>query len=610
MITFQVDFSELHKKIDFKTEMQYFFNYFKERSLYSGYRKEQDFWEYSQEYQDYLNKIESYKDIFIRAYRKKCPMCLSDISENSSILTPAHPLGLNKEFPGLVLEYKNIIPLCSSCVKLYKVKYKKSRGIDINNIIDLNKKIPNIVIPIFESTLTHISCEIKTNNLYDFVVISSRARDTINRFCPDLLESINLNSSLGYIDSFNERAYKSLYKKYFDENELLDNDYDYSIYLQNLNSNINKYLLTSDIKKENSIVDFSPLLFEFDNLRGFPSSKVKLDNSRFLCIIGENGIGKTTLLQSLYFCLNSKLNSKFRHKRNDFKKRSNIPLNISFSYTKDSELFKKSVILDKEFNVVRSNISVKDYFNIKIDIHSIFIDDYRNNNKNINANINWLFEVSNELFSDIAFQIKYLLSIENSTLYRSGNKILAEIDGRKINLDKLSSGYKAIINIILTIRKNIDRYTSNKKNDFYSNNYKAIVFIDEIELHLHPKWKVQIVNKLVSIFPDIYFIITTHDPLVIKQCNVDNCIQIKKDESNNSKFIDVISFESYDIDMILSSPLFGIDNEHESEERLLGETYRQYLSRKIINHSIREYKHLSDNELAIRLEMEVRNEKN
>lgn len=41
---------------------------------------------------------------------------------------------------------------------------------------------------------------------------------------------------------------------------------------------------------------------------------------------------------------------------------------------------------------------------------------------------------------------------------------------------------------------------------------KGIALIDEIDLHLHPKWQRKVIDKLLKIFPDIQFVITTHSP--------------------------------------------------------------------------------------------------
>ncbi|MDZ7879505.1 MAG: AAA family ATPase [Saprospiraceae bacterium] len=44
---------------------------------------------------------------------------------------------------------------------------------------------------------------------------------------------------------------------------------------------------------------------------------------------------------------------------------------------------------------------------------------------------------------------------------------------------------------------------------------KGIVLIDEVDLHLHPQWQKNIVDKLIKIFPDVQFVMTTHSPLML-----------------------------------------------------------------------------------------------
>ena len=39
--------------------------------------------------------------------------------------------------------------------------------------------------------------------------------------------------------------------------------------------------------------------------------------------------------------------------------------------------------------------------------------------------------------------------------------------------------------------------------------------IDEIELHLHPKWQREIIPALTRTFPNCQFIVTTHSPQVV-----------------------------------------------------------------------------------------------
>jgi predicted ATP-binding protein involved in virulence len=43
----------------------------------------------------------------------------------------------------------------------------------------------------------------------------------------------------------------------------------------------------------------------------------------------------------------------------------------------------------------------------------------------------------------------------------------------------------------------------------------GIVLIDEVDLHLHPKWQRNLIRQLSETFPNCQFVLTTHSPLVI-----------------------------------------------------------------------------------------------
>lgn len=55
----------------------------------------------------------------------------------------------------------------------------------------------------------------------------------------------------------------------------------------------------------------------------------------------------------------------------------------------------------------------------------------------------------------------------------------------------------------------------------------GIVLIDEVDLHLHPKWQARILDDLKSAFPYVQFIVTTHAPIVISSVEA-SCLRILK----------------------------------------------------------------------------------
>ncbi len=56
---------------------------------------------------------------------------------------------------------------------------------------------------------------------------------------------------------------------------------------------------------------------------------------------------------------------------------------------------------------------------------------------------------------------------------------------------------------------------------------EGIVLIDELDLHLHPGWQRKIINVLVNTFPKIQFIATTHSPFLIQETGQEQLIILK-----------------------------------------------------------------------------------
>ncbi|HHQ4394817.1 TPA: AAA family ATPase, partial [Vibrio cholerae] len=84
-------------------------------------------------------------------------------------------------------------------------------------------------------------------------------------------------------------------------------------------------------------------------------------------------------------------------------------------------------------------------------------------------------------------------------------------NGSEISIFNLSQGEKTLIALVSDIARRLVILNPSLENPL--NGY-GIVLIDEIDLHLHPKWQQTIVQKLENTFPNIQFILSTHSPLV------------------------------------------------------------------------------------------------
>lgn len=84
----------------------------------------------------------------------------------------------------------------------------------------------------------------------------------------------------------------------------------------------------------------------------------------------------------------------------------------------------------------------------------------------------------------------------------------------------------------------------------------AVCLVDEIDLHLHPKFQRTIIKFLTETFPNTQFIVTAHSPLIVQSAEDANIILLKR-EGNETHVAEGVDVHSWRIDQILSSDLFG-----------------------------------------------------
>ena len=102
------------------------------------------------------------------------------------------------------------------------------------------------------------------------------------------------------------------------------------------------------------------------------------------------------------------------------------------------------------------------------------------------------------------------------------------INQGKIELDvsQLSDGERGMLALVLDLARRLSQ--ANPSLDDPLSEGHAVVLIDELDLHLHPKWQRQIVHNLTKTFPRCQFIATTHSPQVIGEVSHER-IQIMAD---------------------------------------------------------------------------------
>lgn len=114
----------------------------------------------------------------------------------------------------------------------------------------------------------------------------------------------------------------------------------------------------------------------------------------------------------------------------------------------------------------------------------------------------------------VRYAIANLLDgFSNLRVRRSPLRMTVNKEGDELIVNQLSDGEKCLLALAGDLAR---RFASANPNpDCNPLEGSGVVLIDEIELHLHPKWQRAIIPNLKKTFPNCQFIITTHSPQVI-----------------------------------------------------------------------------------------------
>ena len=83
----------------------------------------------------------------------------------------------------------------------------------------------------------------------------------------------------------------------------------------------------------------------------------------------------------------------------------------------------------------------------------------------------------------------------------------------ELDVRHLSDGERGVLALILDLARRLSQ--ANPTLDDPLREASAVVLIDELDLHLHPKWQRTIVERLAKCFPRCQFIATTHSPQIV-----------------------------------------------------------------------------------------------
>ena len=117
---------------------------------------------------------------------------------------------------------------------------------------------------------------------------------------------------------------------------------------------------------------------------------------------------------------------------------------------------------------------------------------------------------------------------------RQFRDIVYQEDHLPLPISYLSAGYQSLLWIVMDIAFRIALLNPHYGSDMRFT--PGVVLIDELDMHLHPKWQWNVLSALEETFPNIQFIIATHSPILISSCKHGRIISI--DDYHQTTYID------------------------------------------------------------------------
>lgn len=106
-------------------------------------------------------------------------------------------------------------------------------------------------------------------------------------------------------------------------------------------------------------------------------------------------------------------------------------------------------------------------------------------------------------------------------------QVVVEKRNTTLNLNQLSEGERGLLAVLIDLTRRLA--FANPDLEHPARDGQAIVLIDELDLHMHPRWQRTIVSQLTATFPKCQFIATTHSPQIISEVQPENLLLLRQE---------------------------------------------------------------------------------
>ncbi|MBW8879884.1 MAG: AAA family ATPase [Asticcacaulis sp.] len=167
----------------------------------------------------------------------------------------------------------------------------------------------------------------------------------------------------------------------------------------------------------------------------------------------------------------------------------------------------------------------------------------------------WLRTLNPDQFRQVAQALRDILGLgDNDEIRRDDDHgVVILSGGREISVERHSDGYRSLFaTAVDMVRGMLGQAT-------VLTEARGVVMIDEIETHLHPRWKMRVMTALRKALPQVQFLVTTHDPLCLRgMSNGEVKVMIRSCGDHIEQRGDLPDVRTLRAEQLLTSDYFGL----------------------------------------------------
>jgi predicted ATP-binding protein involved in virulence len=155
---------------------------------------------------------------------------------------------------------------------------------------------------------------------------------------------------------------------------------------------------------------------------------------------------------------------------------------------------------------------------------------------------------------------RFLPDFTNLSVRRNPLRMEVTKKDKIVTVNQLSDGEKCLIAMLGDLARRMAIANPQNPDPLKGN---GVIIIDEIDLHLHPQWQRFVVPKLLEVFPNCQFFISTHSPNIITHVQPESLHFMEQTEMG-IKFHPVQESYGKNVDRILED-LMGLETTRPQE---------------------------------------------